>query len=143
MPRTNKPAIVIGASCLALVGSLFLVTARAQQPAVAIDNDDIGGVVTSANGPEAGVWVIAESRDLGVRYIKAVVTDDRGPTSFPICQRLITAWGHAATDWSMVRRPQAFRKLVNLTATIAPTTRQPRSTTRDLLVLDAAHSGSR
>ena len=46
--------------------------------AVAIDADDIGGVVTSANGPEAGVWVIAETRDLPVRYIKMVVTDDRG-----------------------------------------------------------------
>src|SRR5262245_3589713 len=28
---------------------------------VAIDNDDIGGVVTGASGPEAGVWVIAET----------------------------------------------------------------------------------
>src|SRR3954471_13560346 len=55
--------------------------AGAQQPdatQVAIDNDDIGGVVRSANGPEAGVWVIAETRDLGVRYIKSVVTDDQG-----------------------------------------------------------------
>ena len=45
---------------------------------MAIDADDIGGVVTGPNGPEAGVWVIAETRDLGVRYIKSVVTDDRG-----------------------------------------------------------------
>ena len=30
------------------------------------------------NGPEAGVWVIAETRDLPVRYIKSVVTDDQG-----------------------------------------------------------------
>ena len=30
------------------------------QTAVAIDNDDIGGTVTGASGPEAGVWVIAE-----------------------------------------------------------------------------------
>ena len=29
-----------------------------------IDADDIGGVVTGANGPEAGVWVIAETNDL-------------------------------------------------------------------------------
>ena len=52
----------------------------AQQPAndVAIDNDDIGGVVNGPKGPEAGVWVIAETRDLPVRYIKTVVTDDRG-----------------------------------------------------------------
>ena len=45
---------------------------RAQQattPLVAIDNDDIGGVVRSSSGPEAGVWVIAETRDLPVRYI--------------------------------------------------------------------------
>ncbi len=48
---------------------------------VAIDRDDIGGVVTGPGGPggpEAGVWVIAETRDLGTRYIKAVVTDDSG-----------------------------------------------------------------
>src|SRR5919108_1749986 len=78
MPRTRKPELTMGVACLALFVSIFLVTARAQQPAVAIDNDDIGGVVTSTNGPEAGVWVIAETRDLPVRYIKAVGTDDRG-----------------------------------------------------------------
>src|SRR5918996_3443434 len=51
--------------------------ATAQQ-AVAIDNDDIGGVVTGPKGPEAGVWVIAETTDLPTRYIKTVVTDDMG-----------------------------------------------------------------
>jgi hypothetical protein len=46
---------------------------------VAIDADDIGGVVTNPNGqPEAGVWVIAETQDQPVRYIKIVVTDDEG-----------------------------------------------------------------
>src|SRR5436305_5727213 len=48
------------------------------QTAVAIDNDDIGGVVTGANGPEAGVWVVAETTDLYTRYAKMVVTDDQG-----------------------------------------------------------------
>ena len=59
---------------------LLVATSRAQQPAgdVAIDPDDIGGVVTGPVGPEAGVWVIAETRELPVRYIKSVVTDDRG-----------------------------------------------------------------
>ena len=59
---------------------LLVATSRAQQPAgdVAIDPDDIGGVVTGPSGPEAGVWVIAETRELPVRYIKSVVTDDRG-----------------------------------------------------------------
>src|SRR4051794_21428054 len=46
--------------------------------APAIDNDDIGGVVTGANGPEAGVWVIAETRGTPTHLVKSVVTDDRG-----------------------------------------------------------------
>ena len=46
--------------------------------AVAIDNDDIGGVVTGPNGPEAGVWVIAETADLPTRFARIVVTDDQG-----------------------------------------------------------------
>ena len=48
------------------------------QSIVAIDNDDIGGVVTGPNGPEAGVWVIAETTDLGTKFAKMVVTDDQG-----------------------------------------------------------------
>ena len=54
-----------------------------QAAAVAIDEDDIGGVVTGANGPEAGVWVIAETTDLPTRYIKSVVTDDQGRYVIP------------------------------------------------------------
>src|SRR6476620_3303892 len=50
----------------------------AQQSVVAIDNDDIGGVVTGPGGPEAGVWVIAETTDLPTKYAKIVVTDDQG-----------------------------------------------------------------
>jgi len=44
-----------------------------QSPSVAvqIDSDDIGGVVTSKNGPEAGVWVIAETAELGTRPTEA------------------------------------------------------------------------
>ena len=121
MPRTRKPELTIGVACLALVVSFFLVTARAQQPAVAIDNDDIGGVVTSANGPEAGVWVIAETRDLPVRYIKAVVTDDRGRfvvPDLPKANYAVWARGYGLVDGPKVT--SAPGKLVNLTATIAP-----------------------
>src|SRR5437667_8232770 len=53
------------------------------QNTVAIDADDIGGVVTAPNGPEAGVWVIAETKDLPTRYTKAVVTDDQGRYVIP------------------------------------------------------------
>lgn len=52
-------------------------------PGVAIGEADIGGVVTSANGPEAGVWVIAETTDLPTRYAKIVVTDGDGRFVLP------------------------------------------------------------
>src|SRR5262245_147546 len=54
-----------------------------QAPRVAVDNDDIGGVVTGARGPEAGVWVIAESTELPTRLIKSVVTDEQGRFLIP------------------------------------------------------------
>jgi hypothetical protein len=44
---------------------------------------DLSGVVTSANGPEAGVWVIAETTDLPTRFAKIVVTDGRGRYLIP------------------------------------------------------------
>jgi hypothetical protein len=51
--------------------------------AVSIDPDDLGGVVTGPDGPEAGVWVIAETNDLPTRYAKIVVTDDQGRYLIP------------------------------------------------------------
>ena len=48
-----------------------------------IGEDDIGGVVTGPNGPEAGVWVIAETHDLPTRFAKIVVTDDDGRYLIP------------------------------------------------------------
>ncbi len=76
---TNRVSLLAGFLAATIVASLAS-TPHAQQAAgqVALDNDDIGGVVTGPNGPEAGVWVIAETRDLQVRYIKSVVTDDLG-----------------------------------------------------------------
>ncbi|MBI4460256.1 MAG: carboxypeptidase regulatory-like domain-containing protein, partial [Acidobacteria bacterium] len=64
---------------LALFTVLALSTAsmlHAQE--VRIDADDIGGVVSSAKGPEAGVWVIAETMDLPTKFVRVVVTDDQG-----------------------------------------------------------------
>src|SRR5262249_31687711 len=62
----------------AFVAMPLTVHAQGAGQAVAIDNDDIGGVVSGPNGPEAGVWVIAESRDLPTRFTRSVVTDDQG-----------------------------------------------------------------
>src|SRR5437870_10134193 len=44
---------------------------------------EIRGVVTGPNGPEAGVWVIAETTDLPTKFAKLVVTDDRGRFLIP------------------------------------------------------------
>jgi hypothetical protein len=43
----------------------------------------ITGLVRSGQGPEAGVWVIAETKDLPTNFIKIVVTDDQGRFTVP------------------------------------------------------------
>ena len=60
--------VLLSISAAALVAATIFSASHAQQAraAVEIDSDDIGGVVTGPNGPEAGVWVIAETRDLPV-----------------------------------------------------------------------------
>src|ERR1041384_855856 len=71
--------MVVGIAALLTIWPVTRPSAQpAQAGAVQIDNDDIGGVVTSKSGPEAGVWVIAEATDLGTRFAKIVVTDERG-----------------------------------------------------------------
>jgi len=65
-------------ACFATLVAIGGSEAYAQAPTVAIDNDDIGGVVLGPSGPEAGVWVIAETEDFATRYAKIVVTDDAG-----------------------------------------------------------------
>src|SRR5262249_27672662 len=76
-------AFGVGTFTLALVLALTAFQAAGQSQTVAIDSDDIGGVVTSSSGPEAGVWVIAETTDLPTRFIRIVVTDDQGRYVLP------------------------------------------------------------
>ena len=97
----------------------FAAPVRAQQ--VAIDNDDIGGVVRGTGGPEAGVWVIAETRDLPVRYIKIVVTDDQGRYVIPDLPKAnydIWVRGYGLVDSPKVKSEPG--KQLNLTAVPAP-----------------------
>jgi hypothetical protein len=51
--------------------------------AIRVGDGDLGGVVSSNSGPEAGVWVIAETTDLPTKFSKIVVTDDRGRYVMP------------------------------------------------------------
>ncbi len=80
---TGVAAIGVAALAGATVIALPSQASAEQAAAPAIDNDDIGGVVTGPNGPEAGVWVIAESNELPTKYAKMVVTDDQGRYVIP------------------------------------------------------------
>src|SRR5919198_655246 len=117
--RTTRLIVLLG---LVLGLSISLTTLRAQQGggAVAIDADDIGGVVTGARGPEAGVWVIAETRDLPTKYVKIVVTDDQGRYVLPDLPKAnydIWVRGYGLVDSPKVKTGPG--RVVNLTATVA------------------------
>ena len=91
---------------------------------VAVDTDDIGGIVTSTKGPEAGVWVIAETSDLPTKFVKIVVTDDRGRYLLPDLPKAnYNVW---VRGYGLVDSPKAQGspgKMMNLTAVVAPNAR--------------------
>ena len=101
---------------------LFWMTALlSAQPAVRVGSADIGGVVSSTKGPEAGVWVIAETSDLPVKFTKIVVTDDRGRYLVPgLPKANYSVWvrGYGLVDSPRVQT--APGKTLNLTAVVAP-----------------------
>jgi hypothetical protein len=114
--------VAVLAFAVTIVASLGGVQGQATPQAnVAIDNDDIGGVVTGPRGPEAGVWVIAETRETQTRLIKTVVTDDRGRYLIPDLPKVnFDVWvrGYGLIDSPKVKA--APGKAVNLTAVAAP-----------------------
>ena len=107
------------AACM--VASVAVLRGQNAGGAVAIDNDDVGGVVTGANGPEAGVWVIAETRGLPTRLVKTVVTDDRGRylvPDLPAADYDVWVRGYGLVDSPKVKTTRG--KVVNLKAVPAP-----------------------
>lgn len=112
------------AACLAAVLALALTGVRAQPNVPAIDPDDIGGVVTSAKGPEAGVWVIAETVDLPTTFARMVVTDDQGRYVVPDLPRgtyLVFVRGYGLVD--SPRQTAKPGQQLNFKATVAPDAR--------------------
>src|SRR4051812_30121258 len=72
-----------------------------QTPRADVRATDIRGTVSSSKGPEAGVWVIAETTDLPTRYIKEVVTDDQGRyliPDLPQAKYVVWARGYGLVD---------------------------------------------
>ncbi len=110
---------------LTLIAGLLISTRpplEAQQnPQIKISTHDIGGIVSSTKGPEAGVWVIAETTDLPTRYIKEVVTDDRGRYVIPdLPKASYTVWarGYGLIDSAKVKADPG--KQIDLKPTVAP-----------------------
>ena len=90
--------------------------------AVSIGDGDLGGTVTGPNGPEAGVWVIAETTDLPTRFTKIVVTDESGRYLIPDLPKVdYSVW---VRGYGLVDSPKlatAPGKTLNLNAVPAPT----------------------
>ena len=98
--------------------------AGAQQTVVEIDKDDIGGVVSGPNGPEAGVWVIAETSELPTKYAKIVVTDDQGRyviPDLPTANYQVWVRGYGLVDSPKMRAKPGQQ--LSLTAVPAPNER--------------------
>ncbi|HET9405256.1 MAG TPA: carboxypeptidase-like regulatory domain-containing protein [Burkholderiales bacterium] len=88
---------------------------------ISVGSSDLGGVVTSSKGPEAGVWVIAETTDLPTKFTRIVVTDDRGRYVMPgLPKASYQVWvrGYGLVDSPKVRSEPGG--LLNLTAVPAP-----------------------
>src|SRR5918995_6140779 len=120
MARRRKLRSVFAAIGTLGCGMVAPALVRAQNT-VAIDADDIGGVVTGPSGPEAGVWVIAETSDLPTRFARTVVTDDQGRYVVPDLPKAnYSVWvrGYGLVDSAKVQ--SAPGRNLNLTGVAAP-----------------------
>ena len=113
------------ATGLMLLASVTVLNAQQSEgEGISIGNDDIGGVVASTRGPEGGVWVIAETTELPTKFVRIVVTDDRGRylvPQLPGANYKVWARGYGLVDSPPV--PTTPGKVVNLTALVAPNAR--------------------
>jgi hypothetical protein len=110
----------VSLAAIALAALLFGAPGSAQAQ-VNVGANDLGGTVTGASGPEAGVWVIAETTDLPTKYAKIVVTDDQGRylmPELPKAQYSVWVRGYGLVDSPKMRT--APGKRLDLTAVVAP-----------------------
>jgi hypothetical protein len=118
-PWAAALSLLIGMTALPGIGA-------AQQDAqgISIGDADVGGVVSGPNGPEAGVWVIAETTDLPTKFATMVVTDELGRYVLPGLPRAnYSVWvrGYGLVDSPKVA--SAPGRMLNLTAVPAPDAR--------------------
>src|SRR5579862_7534209 len=117
-----NPRIGLLAVASLLVASFTWLHAQQRSGApVSTVADDIGGVVTSSKGPEAGVWVIAETADLPAKFAKIVVTNDQGRyvlPELPQANYQVFVRGYGLVDSERV--PARPGQQLNLKAVVAP-----------------------
>jgi hypothetical protein len=109
------------AACVAALAASVLGCAASAQAQRRPAEGYISGVVTSARGPEAGVWVIAETTELKTPFIKIVVTDDAGRYVLPqLPDATYNVWvrGYGLADSDRVEGRPGDTAL-NLTAKVA------------------------
>ena len=114
---------VLAIAVIAVISSAAILLHAQQAGEVSIGAADLGGVVTGPNGPEAGVWVIAETADLPTKFAKMVVTDDRGRYVIPDLPNAASynVWvrGYGLVDSPKVKTARGQH--LNLKAVHAPT----------------------
>src|SRR5882724_12394094 len=111
----------VAAIGIAAMAAAVPASVGAQQAAIEIDKDDIGGVVSGPNGPEAGVWVIAETTELPTKFARMVVTDDQGRyviPDLPNANYQVWVRGYGLVDSAKVATKPGQQ--LNLTAVPAP-----------------------
>jgi len=127
MKRLHPALAAIVVATVAVIG-LAAIPNPTRSPSsagvVAVGPNDLGGVVTGASGPEAGVWVIAETTDLPTKFVRIVVTDDAGRYLIPdLPKASYSVWvrGYGLVD--SPKTPSAPGRTLNLKAVAAPNAR--------------------
>ena len=63
-------SILLRGFCIAVIAAFTVLPGLTQQKSASAPGAFITGVVQGPKGPEAGVWVIAETKDLLTNFIK-------------------------------------------------------------------------
>src|SRR6516164_9418177 len=119
--KTLHLGVAIALAAVLAIVLTGVLAGQQKSEAVRVGNADIGGVVTSSNGAEAGVWVIAETTDLPTKFVRIVVTDDSGRYLVPDLPKAnYDVWvrGYGLVDSAKVKATPG--KNLNLKAALAP-----------------------
>ena len=125
-------AACFGLGLVGLVAQFGALPSRAQQSNAkqaatagsANPSGYITGTVQGEKGHEAGVWVIAETKDLPTNFIKIVVTDDRGRfmlPELPTANYKVWVRGYGLVDSTPIdRKPGAGQVTLKVTSAKTP-----------------------